>query len=91
MLKSFPCTVSLNEQHDRCSYLHLVVADTFDIKALHDNVKLGDLKHKLLGGNLSDVDIVETSEMVPYKNNSSPVFNETLGKYFDRIHADKIW
>ena len=47
------------------------------------------LRH--LGGQINDVDLVETSEMLPFKNGNTPIFNESIPLYFDRLQSAHIW
>ena len=90
MLKSFPCTLSENEQTKERAHLHLVLADQLDARDLASNAKFSDIAHRQLGGTLFDFDLVETSEMMPFKNGHSPIFNESLPKYFSRIQTANI-
>ena len=90
VLKSFPCTLAENEQSKERVHLHLVLADSLDAKDLATNAKFSDITHRDLGGTLYDFDLVETSEMMPYKNGHSPIFNESLPKYFNRVQTAHI-
>jgi len=90
VLKSFPCTLSENEQTKERAHLHLVLADQLDARDLASNAKFSDIAHRQLGGTLFDFDLVETSEMMPFKNGHSPIFNESLPKYFSRIQTAHI-
>lgn len=90
VLKSFPCTVSINEQESSTSYLHLVLADSLDVKDIDSNARLIDINHRDLGGTINDVDLVETSEMLPFKNGHNPIFNESIPLYFNRLQSAHI-
>lgn len=90
VLKSFPCTISINEQESSTSYLHLVMADSLDVKDIDSNAKLVEISHRHLGGQINDVDLVETSEMLPFKNGNTPIFNESIPLYFDRLQSAHI-
>ena len=39
---------------------------------------------------MTDMDLVETSEIIPFHNSTSPIFNESIPRFFDRTQSMQI-
>ena len=39
---------------------------------------------------MTDMDLVETSEIIPFHNSTSPIFNESIPRFFDRNQSLQI-